>query len=104
MITIHISDDLKAYDMLFKKKQHEISADAQTIKVKNLSYYTLPSVHAYSQSHIEQGLAFPIAVRQYNKHMGRSDDNTQEELTTVLIPVLSAIGGLFSSFYWMPSF
>ena len=28
MITVHIPDDLKTYDMLFKKKQHGISADA----------------------------------------------------------------------------
>ena len=77
MTTIHTPDDLEAYDMLFKKKRHGISADAQTIRVKNLSYYTLPSVYAHSQPHIERGLAFPIAVRQYNKHMGGSDGNAQ---------------------------
>ena len=77
MTTIHTPNDLKAYNILFKNKQHEIPIDTRTIRVKNLSYYTLSSVYAHSQLHIEWGLPFPTAVQLYNKHIGGSDSNAQ---------------------------
>ena len=77
MTTIHTPNDLEDYNILFKHKQHGISADASIIRAKNLLYYILPSVYAHSQPYIERGLPFPTAVQLYNKYIGGSNGNTQ---------------------------
>ncbi|SLM34182.1 PiggyBac transposable element-derived protein [Lasallia pustulata] len=77
MTTVHTPADMEAYDILSKNKRHGIPAEASTTRARNLLFYTLPSVYAHTQPHIEQGLPFPAAVRQYNKHMGGSDGNAQ---------------------------
>ncbi|SLM35791.1 PiggyBac transposable element-derived protein [Lasallia pustulata] len=77
MTTVHTPGNMEAYDMLSTKKRHGIPAEASTIKVKNLPFYTLPSVYAHTQPYIERGLPFPTAIRHYNKHMGGSDGNAQ---------------------------
>ena len=77
MTTVHTPSNMEAYDILSKNKRHGIPAEVSTIRIKNLSFHTLPSVYAHTQPCVERGLSFPTAVRQYNKHMGGSDSNAQ---------------------------
>ena len=78
MTTVHSSSDMKASDLIFKTKCHGIPAESTATRVETPLFYELPSVYTHSQPYIEQGLPFPTAVQQYNKHIGGSDSNAQE--------------------------